>query len=50
MQVLIFWGIVKKVKIAEVCIFSVTFYVILRRRLFFNFKAIKKHLVLTVFK
>ncbi|EDY4963889.1 hypothetical protein GQT41_004444, partial [Salmonella enterica] len=37
--------IVKKVKIAEICIFLVVFYVVLRRRLFFSFKVIKKSIL-----
>ncbi|EBG5205998.1 hypothetical protein YI89_001821 [Salmonella enterica subsp. enterica] len=32
---------VKKVKIAEICIFLVVFYVVLRRRRFFSFKVSK---------
>ncbi|EDS6442011.1 hypothetical protein CSN27_004077 [Salmonella enterica subsp. houtenae] len=45
MQILIFLEIVKKVKIAEICIFSVAFYVILRHGLFFSFKVIKKRIL-----
>ncbi|EDU7907126.1 hypothetical protein CSO47_000270 [Salmonella enterica subsp. diarizonae] len=36
---------VKKVKIAELCIFSVVFYVILRHRLSFSFKTLKKSIL-----